>query len=291
MRLYEIILPNSEENANKSPKEFIAFMESFYASMLAISHDHENKENNYYTLEIAKPNNSNEVSFFVSVLNEVSDLFEKTIFGLFPMVKVLHRDEDYNIFSKDSFPLASYANFTKTSALPFKTYDKMEGDNISLIISAFTKLQKENEGASMQILVRPAGEKFFKKYSNMLDQMRKGDSLKRVLDRESFLKDFFQTFKEVNKSKEEVEKDKTKPKKREDEVAMEKIGEKIKSTILDTNLRLIVSSNSLMRSRSILNEMSSTFMQYSEIDSNSIEFKELEKSKLNQTLHDFTYRI
>ncbi|MEN9338434.1 MAG: hypothetical protein RI945_159, partial [Candidatus Parcubacteria bacterium] len=292
MKLYEIILPeNKEKGESKSPKEFIAFMEQFYASMLAISSDIGNKENNYYTLEIAKPNNSNEVSFFVAVMNEMSDLFEKSLFALFPDIIVRHSLDDYNLFSHQGFQVAAYASATKTSALPFRTYDKMEGDPISLIMSAFTKLQKMGEAASLQIVVRPAGEAFFKKYSSMLDDMRKGNTLKRVLARDSFVKDFILTMKESSKSKEDLEKEKGKPKKLEDEKAVEYISKKIESTILDSNLRLIVNADSLVRSKSILNEMASTFRQYSEAEGNSLQFKMLEGKRLNEEIHNFIYRL
>lgn len=291
-KLYEIILPESKTKEDgKTPKDFISFMEQFYASMLAIARDVQNKDNDYYTLEIAKPNNSNEVSFFVSVYKEVSDLFEKSLLALFPDATVKYSNEDYNIFSSEGFQVAAYASPVKTSALPFRTYDKIDGDPISLIMSSFTKLQKKGEGAAMQIVVRPAGEKFFKKYSTMLDSLRKGDTLKRVLDRESFIKDFISTFQEANKTKEELEKAKGKPRKLEDEKAEQNIAHKLGSTILDTNLRLVVNASDLPRAKSILNEIASTFRQYSETDSNSLQFKVLEGKRLNEEVHNFIYRL
>ncbi|MEI6352316.1 MAG: TraM recognition domain-containing protein [Candidatus Nomurabacteria bacterium] len=293
-KLYEIVLPEvKDKNDNKDPKKFIAFMEQFYASMLSIASDVNNKENNYYTLEMAKPNNSNEVSFFVSILNEMADLFEKTLFGLFPDAIIKYSKEDYNVFSGVGFQVAAYAAPVKTSALPFHTYDKMEGDPISLIISAFTKLQREGEGAALQIVVRPTGDVFLKKYSEMINSLKKGETLKRVLDRESFIKDFFATFKESTKSQEEIEKEKTKPKivKIEDEKALANISKKVESTILDTNLRLIVNAPDLSRAKVILNELASTFRQYSEADGNSLQFKMLEGSKLNEVIHNYIYRL
>lgn len=291
-KLYEIVLPeNKEKGESKNAKEFIAFMEQFYASMLSIARDVTNKENDYYTLEIAKPNNSNEVSFFVSVLNEMADLFEKSLFGLFPDAIVKYSKEDYNVFSESGFQVAAYASPVKTSALPFRTYDKIEGDPISLIISAFTKLQKAGEGAALQIVVRPAGDKFLKKYSEMVNSLRKGETLKRILDRDSFVKDFLATFKESNKTKEEQEKEKAKPRKIEDEKAQENISKKIESTILDTNLRLIVNAPDLMRAKSILNELASTFKQYSEADGNALQFKLVEGKRLNEVIHNYIYRL
>lgn len=292
MKLYEIILPETkQEEGVKNFKEFISFMERFYASMLAISRDTNNKENDYYTLEIAKPNDSNEVSLFVSVLNDVSDLFEKSIFALFPDIIVKHSVEDYNIFSDNGFALAAYAGGVKTSALPIRTYDKMESDPISLIMSAFTKLKKTGEAGSMQIIVRPAGEQFFKKYVNMLEDLRKGETLKRVLAKDSFVKDFLINLKEMNKSAEDIEKDKNKQRKIEDEKAAEHIANKITSTILDTNLRIVVNAETLARAKSILHEMASTFMQYAEVDGNSLQFKMLEGARLNEEIHNFIYRL
>lgn len=291
-KLYEVILPdNKSKEEGKTVKDFISFMEQFYASMLSIAKDIQNKDNDYYTLEISKPNDSNEVSFFVSIYKDVSDLFEKSLLGLFPDATIRYSNEDYNIFSNTGFQVAAYAVGVKTSALPFKTYDKMDGDPISLIMSAFTKLQKKGEGAALQIIVRPAGEKFFKKYSNMLESLRKGQTLKRILDKESFVKDFILTFQEANRTKEEVEKDKAKPKKLEDEKAEQNIAKKMESTILDTNLRLIVNAEDLQRAKSILNEIASTFSQYSETESNSLQFKVLEGKRLNEEIHNFIYRL
>lgn len=298
MRLYEITLVNvadDKEKVAKNTKEFIAFMEQFYANMLAISRDLDNKDNDYYTLEIAKPNYSNQVNFYVSVPKEMSDLFEKSVLALFPDISVKHSIDDYNIFSSNGFQLAAYGATLETAAMPLKTYEKMEGDPISFIMSAFTKLQKEGEAASFQIVVKPAGETFFKKYSSILDEMRKGETLKRVLSRDSFVKDFLLTFKEaakdLTKGEKDMEKDKNKPKKLEDERALKNIEGKLVATIVDTNLRLVVNAQSLDRAKGILNELASTFRQYTETGSNSLQFKMLDGSRLNEMIHNFIYRI
>lgn len=298
MRLYEITLINLNEDKEKNiknTKEFIAFMEQFYANMLSISKDLDNKDNDYYTLEIAKANYSNEVMFYVSVPKEMSDLFEKSVLALFPDISVKHSVDDYNIFSSTGFQLAAYASTINTPAQSLKTYEKMEGDPISFIMSAFTKLAKEGEAASFQIVVKPAGESFFKKYTTILEEMRKGETLKRVLARDSFMKDFFLTFKEVakdlTKNEKDIEKEKNKPKKLEDERALKNIENKLIATIVDTNLRLVVNAQSLDRAKSILNELASTFRQYTETGSNSLQFKLLDGARLNEIIHNFIYRI
>lgn len=291
MKLYELILPENAGEEGKTVREFISFMEQFYASMLAITSDTKNKENNYYSLEIAKPNDSNEISFFVSVAKDKADLFEKTIFALFPNLIVKHSTEDYNIFSHSGFPVAAYATSLKTPALPIRTYEKIEGDPISLMMSAFTKLQKKGEAASLQILVRPAGEEFIKQYTSILEEMRKGETLKRIVARDSFVKDFILTLKEMKKTDEELKKDKEKPKKLEDEKAIELIAHKLSSTIVDTNVRILANAETLPRAKSILQEVASTFIQYTEVDGNSLQFKMLEGNRLNEEINYFIYRL
>lgn len=291
MRLYELVLPEKSGEEGKSVKEFIVFMEQFYAGMLAITSDTKNKENDYYSLEIAKPNNSNEISFFVSVSKERADLFEKTILALFPDIIVKQSTEDYNIFSHSGFPVAAYASTLKTPALPIRTYEKIEGDPISLIMSAFTKLKREGEAASMQILVRPAGEEFLKRYTAILEEMRKGETLKRIVARDSFVKEFIMTFKDMQKSEEDLKKDKEKPKKLEDEKALEYVAYKLSSTIVDTNIRILANAETLPRAKAILHEMASTFIQYTEVDGNSLQFKMLEGNRLNEEINNFIYRL
>lgn len=301
MQLYELTLVNAGEGegeakrAAKNTKDFIAFMEQFYANMLSISRDLDNKEDDYYTLEIAKPNYSNEISFFVSVPKAMADLFEKSVLALFPDLLVKVSTDDYNIFSSDGFQLAAYSQTVNTPALPLKTYDKMEGDPISFLMSAFTKLKKVGEAASLQIVVRPAGESFFKKYSQVLENLRKGETLKNILAQDSFVKSFLLTLKDIGKDlsnhEQNVEKEKGQPRKLEDERANKNIESKLVATIVDTNLRLVVNADSLERAKSILYELASTFRQYTETGSNALQFKMLEGQRLNLAIHNFIYRI
>ena len=107
------------------------------------------------------------------------------------------------------------------------------------------------------------------------------------------MKDFFINLKEMNKSKEDIEKEKSKPKKKkvEDEKALEYITSKISSTIVDTNVRLVVNAESLDRAKSILQGTLFTFIQYTEVDGNSLQFKMFEGGRLNDEIHNYIYRL
>ncbi|KKQ07008.1 MAG: hypothetical protein US18_C0027G0001, partial [Parcubacteria group bacterium GW2011_GWB1_36_5] len=75
-----------------------------------------------------------------------------------------------------------------------------------------------------------------------------------------------------------------------DEGATEKIGNKIKSTIMKANIRVIASGETKERAEAILSEIKSSFNQFSEAASNSFIFEEAHGSDLKQLFHDFSYR-
>ena len=60
-----------------------------------------------------------------------------------------------------------------------------------------------------------------------------------------------------------------------DEGAAEKIGNKIISSIMKANIRVIASGENHIRAQAILKEIESSFNQFSEAASNSFYFEEL----------------
>ena len=75
-----------------------------------------------------------------------------------------------------------------------------------------------------------------------------------------------------------------------DEGAAEKIGNKIKSTIMKANIRVIASGENHERAEEILKEIESSFNQFSESASNSFVFEEARGGELKKLFHDFSYR-
>src|SRR3989344_5446831 len=75
-----------------------------------------------------------------------------------------------------------------------------------------------------------------------------------------------------------------------DEGAAEKIGNKVKSTIMKANIRVIASGGTRERAQAILKEIESSFNQFSAAASNSIIFEELQEGDLKKLFHDYSYR-
>jgi hypothetical protein len=169
MRLFEIVLPDAGEGQVKQTKEMMALMEQWYASMQALASDATNKEKNYYSLELGVANGQTTAVFYCAVHVDYAPLFEKVVLGIFPTAKVKECKEDYNIFHTNAITTASYATHSIHPALPIKTYETMEADPMSLILSSFTKLAKDNEGLALQLMIRPSGDVFAKRFGEMLE--------------------------------------------------------------------------------------------------------------------------
>lgn len=292
MRLFEIVLPETESNTTKNVKEMMGLMEQWYASMQSLASDPKNKEKNYYTLELAVSNGTTIASFYSAVHNDYANFFEKVVRGVFPTAQIKECKEDYNIFHEHAITSASYAESSNYPALPIKTYEEMEGDPMSVIISSFIKIAKDKEGLSLQLLVRPSGEIFAKRFGEMLEDLRKGETLKRVIDKQSLLKESLHFIGEMLSSKkEDDEKDKEKKTSLIEESAMKLIQAKLNKTIVETNIRIIASAETLGRAEEIKGDLEAAFSQFALVSGNSIKWVNQEGKKLKAMLHRYSFRL
>ncbi|MFA6353710.1 MAG: TraM recognition domain-containing protein [Candidatus Paceibacterota bacterium] len=298
MTLFEITLPPPTDEADKSKgfKEFIGAMEQFYAGMQSIGEGKYNEKENYFTLEVALGNQSDEVVVYAAIPNKHLSLFEKQVLAFYHNAKIREVADDYNVFSENGGAVGAYASFTERAVMPIKTYDNIEHDPMNPILNVFSKLNKTGEGAAIQLIIAPAGDKFINEFHMILDDVKDGISVKHAAD--NFYK-FNRAFYKVSKdllfgAKEKHEDDKKekymKGRRAVDQGAAEKIGNKIKSTIMKANIRVIASGESKERAEAILREIESSFNQFSEAASNSFVFERVSGSDLKKLFHDFSYR-
>jgi hypothetical protein len=145
MTLFEITLPPPIEEADKSKgfKEFIGAMEQFYAGMNSISLEKNNEKENYFTLEVALSNTSDEVVVYASVPNKHISLFEKQVLAFYHNAKIHEVPDDYNIFNIKGGSAGAYASFRERAVMPIKTYDNIEHD--PGLISTIYQRQKQSK--------------------------------------------------------------------------------------------------------------------------------------------------
>ena len=297
MTLFEVTLPPGTDDKEKEKgfKEFIGAMEQFYAGMQSISEGRDNKEEVYFTLEVALGNQSDEVVIYAGVPNRHVSLFEKQVLAFYHNAKVREVTDDYNIFNENGGSAGAYATFSERAVLPIKTYDNIDHDPMNTILNVFSKLKKQGEGAAIQLIVAPAGNKFIDDFHKILDDVKEGMSVMHANDNfYKFHKAFLKAGKEIifGTQPKEEKSDRTMSGRRSvDEGAAEKIGLKIKSTIMKANIRVIASGESIARAEEILKEIESSFNQFSEAASNSIVFEKINQSELSKLFHEFSYRM
>jgi len=298
MTLFEITLPPPREEGDKEKgfKEFIGAMEQFYAGMQSISEGKNNEKENYYTLEIALSNDTDEVIVYAAVPNKHITLFEKQVLAFYHDAKIREVTDDYNIFNEKGVSIGAYANFSERSVLPIKTYDQIDHDPMNTLLNVFSKLETKGEGAAIQFVIAPAGEKFINEFHLILDDVKSGTSVKHAADNfYKFNKAFFKASKDllfgVKQKEEKPEEKYIKGRRAVDEGAVEKIGNKMKSSIMKANIRVIASAASKERAMMILAEIESSFNQFTEPASNSLAFERISGNGLKELFHDFSYRI
>ncbi|MEI6581000.1 MAG: TraM recognition domain-containing protein [bacterium] len=296
MTLFEITLPPPEDEGDqqKGFKEFISAMEQFYAGMHSISEGNNNEKENYFTLEVALSNGSDQVVIYAAIPNRFVSLFEKQILAFYHDAKIREVQNDYNIFNEKGGSVGAYADLSERGVLPIKTYDNIEHDPMNMILNVFSKLKTEGEGAAIQFVIAPAGNKFIDEFHFILDDVKDGMSVKYAADNfYKFNKAFLKVSKELIfgvEKKEEKKEKYIKGRASVDEGAVEKIGNKIKSTIMKANIRVIASADTKERANAILKEIESSFNQFTEAASNSISFEDVSGGDLKKLFHDFSYR-
>lgn len=289
MRLFEITLPDMNENEGnkKSLKDLLSSMEQFYSGMHSVGEGRENYNRNHFTLEIALSENSDNFVFYTAVPADKSDLFEKQLLGVHANAKIIEVPDDYNIFSEDAHVSASYATLAHYDVYPIKLYDSFDHDPLNIILNILTKLKKTGEGVSIQFTICPEDDDMMRKFHVLLDDVKSGMSVKVA---SSLTRQIAKEFKNIAKEMMFGAPKKEEEKKINDK-AIENITEKMKSTIMATNIRIVASSNSESRSKQILSDIESSFNQFTEADRNSFNFNHPKGSELTKLIHDFSYRM
>ena len=292
MALYEILIPEESEkdSVKVSLEEVISGMEQFYSSMLSISDG--KSSDDWISLEIANANFSQEIVFYAAVPLLRKNLFEKSILSVFHNAKITEKPDDYNIFNETGYTAGSYAAFTKNPIYPLKTYESFVHDPLNTILSSFSKVNRDGEGAAIQLIWSPVGDRYVKKYKEALSKIQKGAPLKEAIDiPDSIGGEFVHTFKDLfssSKSKDDKGEKKPEP---IDQGAVEEINKKILAPIVRCNLRLLASSSTKEEAEEILSSLKSSFNQFDNTLGNALEWEKAEKSDLRGLVRNFSFRI
>ncbi|MCX6753823.1 MAG: hypothetical protein NTV03_02085 [Candidatus Nomurabacteria bacterium] len=256
MKLFEITLPDAGDNEKdkKGLKEILSAMEQFYAGMHSIGEGRENYNRNHFTLEIALSEGSDSFVFYVAVPSNKSELFEKQLLGVHLDAKITEIPDDYNIFGDNAYISGSFATLARHEVYPIKLYDAIDHDPLNIILNVFTKLKKHGEGASIQFSICPEDDDIIRKFHIIHADVKNGMSVRTA---SSMTRQITKEFKNLASQLFFGAPKKEKEKKVNDK-AVEYIAEKLKSTIMATNIRIITSAEESPK-RDRFSELNSQF--------------------------------
>ena len=241
----------------------------------------------HFVLEIAKPSRSEEIFFYLSIPKKFSESVEKQVNAYFPNAS-LEKVSDYTIFTPGSATAAAVLALKKKHALPVKTYMNMNVDPLNEVTNALSKLVTEDEGAVIQLVMRPAGNEWRTLGRSIAHKMQQGKRLGDVHS-ESILGSIG---KEVGKGVSEMvmsagrdakdqfpEKEKTVQLTPEEQEIVKAIEGKSAKTGFQLNLRLLASAKTQERADEILAHLENAFSQFENPATNSFIIKKRVKSK------------
>lgn len=289
MKLFEITLPDAlDDEANKKGlKELLSAMEQFYAGMHSVGEGRENYNRNHFTLEIAIAEDSDSFVFYAAVPSNKAELFEKQLLGVHLDAKITDVPDDYNIFREDGIISASYATLAHHEVYPIKLYSAIDHDPLNIILNVLTKLKKTGEGAAIQFSICPEDEDIIRQFHIILNDVKGGMSVRTA---SSMTRQITKEFKSLASQLIFGASSEKKDKKVNDK-AVENITEKLKSTIMATNIRIVASAETDSRSKQILAEIESSFNQFTESDRNGFVFHHPTGSDLSELVHNYSYRM
>lgn len=291
-RLFEVVLTaESEDDQSKEIQQLISATEQFYTGILSLSNDQ--KPGDFtVTIEVAVEHASEEVSFYLSVPEERSDMLEKQLLSLFPHASITEVADDYNIFNHDGVSVGSQVRGSKQAIFPLKTYDEFDHDPLNVLLNAFSKLKREGEGAAVQIVLQPDGKNLYSKYTKTIKKIEDGTSVSSAIDiKHSVAGDILSTAKDMFWGKKKNNDDEPVGPGQQGQDAIERIQEKTDSPIQRANIRLVTSANSRSRAEKLLFDLESSFNQFSEPHGNSLSFERVTDKKKPAFFHQFVFRL
>ena len=284
--------------ANEIWKEEIGAMEQLLTALSSIKDTRGFLKRILYgspciSFEIANSAKSEEIIFFAAVPKKFKESIEKQIHSFFPNA-VLEKSEDYNIFFPGSFTEAAIIKLKNKYTLPVRTYENMEVDPLNAITNALSKLDTIEEGAAIQLVLKPAGIAWRTKGRKIAQEMQQGKRLKDAGN--SAMAQIGHGLGGVVHSTLSSSKNNSLPNNEpkpvsltpEEQELVKSIENKASKTGFYANIRLVASAATVERAQMILAQMENAFSQYENGDINCFQIQKRVKKK--DIAYNFIFR-
>ncbi len=287
--LFEVAFPeNKDESDKKSVKEIISSMEQWYEGVLSTG------LNDSITLELASAEGSAETAFYISVPDSKKNIFEKQLLSVFPKARIYEKKDDYNVFNYSGISIAAEAHLIGNPIFPLKIYDQFDYDPLNVVLNAFSKINRDGEGASIQFVLSRDEDGYIGRYKQALQAVQNGTPLKKAIDvRHSLFGEFSKTVKDIAKGEiKALFTDSTPKEKKEEnnEVSVEEIKRKVATPIVHCNIRVLASAPSREQAEDILHAIVASFGQFENTLGTTLIWKEFSDKSFGELFKEFSYR-
>jgi hypothetical protein len=285
--LFVITLPSGAAGETNDFKQFIQAMKQFYIGMFSVV---DAGKDEYYVLELAVEHARRDITLYASVPRVHEETFEKLVHAYYPEAMIEEVVDDYNIFSDTGVGIAgSVAQLKSPAIFPLATDSTFEHDPFSALIAALSKLDQNQEGAAIQIVITSDINTGNTLFSSVIAAAEKGKGTVKELYTDvtdSVLKGVGKgllAFFDKEKSAEEKDQ-------KIDTVGIELAKKKNASYSLSAGIRILTTGATLARAESILASIKAAFNQFSLVESNSIEWNDSNARHIHELAHDFSFR-
>lgn len=290
--VYQVTLPFAEtKDTTPDFRDVVSGMERFYSAMLPTLAQ---GTDGTMTVEISMENFSLDVVFYVSVPDGMRDIFTKQLFAVFPTASLREDKGDYNIFNEFGTTVGGYASASGTMAFPLDTGNERGSDPLKVLVNAFSKIERDGEGAAIQIVLQPDRKNLTGKYKTAVAKLRQGAPVNATVDIPLDLGgDIAKSFGDLFRSAPDPKNQNDRLKAADDaerQKATELIEEKIQKALVMSNVRILASAGESVRANEIYAALEAAFHQFQRPDGNGFKFKKVSGSRLERLTYDFTYR-
>jgi hypothetical protein len=239
--------------------------------------------------EVAVPHVGEEIHFYIGVPKLSAEIAMKQIQGLWNGASVELVQDDFNIFNPNGATAAAYVSQKENHALPVRTYAELGVDTFESIIGAFAKIGEIGEGASLQLVLRPASSGYKKEINHLIESLRKGEPLKKVFGHGIAGGVGVSDVVDVFNPKSKEDKAEEKSNRVVDDEAVKALQMKVSKPLFEVNVRLVASAASPFQANDILDGLTAGFSQFGSPMRN--EFRIVKPRNPKNIVNDFIYRI
>lgn len=201
------------------------------------------------------------VYFYAAVPISLLETVKQAIVSAYPAAQ-LEEVAEHNIFNpvgKISGTLGGELTLKEPYAYPIATYQDLKRDAMQALLNALSGLGKE-DGAGIQILMRPANPGWTKKATSLASKKRKGDDKK--LFSGALARDLATAFVKPPEGSSKEGGDKKPDLSNLEQSTLDAIDEKTRHPGFEVVIRVVVSSNISQRAQAILSNIVASFSLY-----------------------------